>query len=60
MDATGELAFGYLDAHDRDGLVFGAHVLHDHVTDGAMGRLIEEVAWRSDAWEATLTGRDLN
>lgn len=58
LDTTGDLGLGYIDAHDRDGLVFGVHVLHDALTDEAMSRLVEEVAWRSDAWEAALTGQD--
>ena len=58
MDTTNDLALGYLDVHNRDGLVFGNHVLHGELSEYARRRLIEEVAWRADAWEAALTGAD--
>lgn len=55
---TGQLGLGYLDAQ-RDGLVFGIHVLHDRLSEDARARLVEQVAWRADAWEAVLTGQDV-
>ena len=55
---TNDLALGYLEVHGRDGLVFGNHVIHGQLSECARRRLIEEVAWRADAWEATLTGED--
>ncbi len=58
LDATNELTLGYLDVHERDGLVFGIHVLHGAITESARRRLVEEVAWRADAWELALTGKD--
>jgi hypothetical protein len=58
LDITNELALGYLDVHERDGLVFGNHVLHGELSENARRRLVEEVAWRADAWEAALTGVD--
>ena len=58
LDTTNDLALGYLDVHNRDGLVFGNHVLHGELSEYARRRLIEEVAWRADAWEAALTGAD--
>lgn len=58
LDTTNDLALGFLDIHDRDGLVFGIHVLHGELPELARQRLVEEVAWRADAWEAALTGRD--
>jgi len=58
LEVTNDLALGYLDVHDRDGLVFGNHLLHGNLSEQARRRLIEEVAWRADAWEATLTGAD--
>ena len=58
LDTTNNLALGYLDVHERDGLVFGNHVLHGHLSEKARQRLVEEVAWRADAWEAALTGAD--
>lgn len=58
LDTTNDLALGYLDVHERDGLVFGINVLHDELTENARRRLVEEVAWRADAWEAALTGAD--
>ncbi len=58
LDANNELPLGYLDLHDRDGLVFGIHVLHGHLSRDARRRLMEEVGWRADSWEASLTGSD--
>ena len=58
LDITNELALGYLDVHERDGLVFGNHVIHGELSENARRRLVEEVAWRADAWEAALTGVD--
>lgn len=57
-DINNELALGYLDVHPRDGLVFGVHTLHGALSEQARRRLLEEVAWRADIWEATLTGED--
>ncbi|TXD39748.1 hypothetical protein FRC96_05600 [Lujinxingia vulgaris] len=48
LDATNELALGYLDVHERDSLVFGVHVLHGTFTEEARRRLVVEVAWRAD------------
>lgn len=59
LDTTNDLTLGYLDVHERDGLVFGIHVLHGALSQSARRRLVEEVAWRADAWEAALTGKDL-
>ena len=58
LDTTNDLALGYLDVHERDGLVFGIHVLHGELPEKARQRLVQEVAWRADAWEAALTGAD--
>ena len=58
LDVNNELALGYLDLHERDGLVFGIHVLHGKLSADARRRLLEEVGWRADAWEASLTGAD--
>ena len=58
LDANNELPLGYLDLHKRDGLVFGIHVLHGDLSVDARRRLLEEVGWRADAWEASLTGTD--
>ena len=58
LDTTNDLPLGYLDVHERDGLVFGNHVLHGDLSETARRRLVEEVAWRADAWEAALTGAD--
>ena len=58
LEANNELPLGYLDLHERDGLVFGIHVLHGDLSRVARRRLIEEVGWRADAWEASLTGTD--
>ena len=58
MDATSDLGLGYLDVHDRYGLMFGVHVLHGKLSEEGCRRLLEEVAWRADAWEAALTGVD--
>lgn len=56
--ANNDLPLGYLDVHKRDGLVFGIHVIHGALSFNARKRLVEEVAWRADAWEASLTGSD--
>ncbi len=58
LDANNELPLGYLDLHKRHGLVFGIHVLHGDLSSEARRRLLEEVAWRADSWEASLTGSD--
>ncbi|TVR94903.1 MAG: hypothetical protein EA428_00020, partial [Spirochaetaceae bacterium] len=58
LKETGHLPFGYLDLHERDGLVFGAHVIHGHLTQESRERFLREVAWRADAWEVRLTGVD--
>ncbi len=58
LDRTNELALGYLDVHNRDRLVFGIHVLHGELSENARRQLVNEVAWRADAWEAALTGAD--
>ena len=58
LDVNNELPLGYLDLHERDGLVFGIHVLHGDLSTDARSRLLEEVGWRADAWEASLTGAD--
>ena len=56
--ANNDLQLGYLDLHKRDGLVFGIHVLHGALSIEGRRRLVEEVAWRADVWEALLTGTD--
>lgn len=53
-----DLALGYLDLHERDGLVFGVHILHGALSTNARSELVREVAWRADLWEAALTGED--
>ncbi len=58
LDENNKLPLGYLDLHDRDGLVFGIHALHGDLSTDARRRLLEEVGWRADAWEASLTGAD--
>jgi len=58
LGTTDYLTIGYLDVHERDGLVFGNHVIHGELSESTRQRLVEEVAWRADAWEATLIGAD--
>jgi hypothetical protein len=58
LDANSDLPSGYLDVHERDGLVFGVHILHGEISEDARYRLLQEVAWRADAWEASLLGAD--
>lgn len=58
LGANNNLPLGYLDLHERDGLVFGIHVLHGDLSADARRRLLEEVGWRADSWEASLTGTD--
>ena len=55
---TTTLPLGYLDVHPRDGLVFGIHLLHGRLSEQVRRRLLQEVAWRADMWEAALTGED--
>ena len=57
-DMTNDLALGYLDVRESEGLVFGNHVLHGALSAGSRLDLVEQVAWRADAWEAALTGED--
>lgn len=52
------LPLGYVALHDRDGLVFGIHVLHGGLSTAARRDLVTEVAWRTDLREAALTGTD--
>lgn len=59
LDTNNELPLGYFDLSERDGLVFGIHVLHGNLSSSSRRRLLEEVGWRADAWEASLTGADL-
>lgn len=58
LDRTNDLDVGYLAVHPEDGLVFANHLLHGDLSPTARRRLIEEVAWRADSWEAALTGAD--
>lgn len=58
METTSELTLGHLRVSKRDGLVFGIDVLHGDMPQKSRKRLIDEVAWRADAWEAALTGTD--
>lgn len=58
LQLTNELTLGHLTVHERDGLVFGIHVLHGDMSRNSRRQLINEVAWRADAWEAALTGAD--
>ena len=58
LDRTNDLPLGYLNVHERDRLVFGIQVLHGELSENARRQLVNEVAWRADAWEAALTGAD--
>lgn len=58
LEINNKLPLGYLDVHPRDGLIFGVHALHGELSDLFRGRLVQEVAWRADAWEAALTNAD--
>ena len=58
METTSELTLGHLKIRRRDGLVFGIDVLHGYMPQESRKQLINEVAWRADAWEAALTGAD--
>lgn len=55
---TADLDLGYVDVHDRDGLVFGLHVIHGGLSDALRADLVREVAWRADALESIVTGDD--
>ncbi len=58
LDTTNDLPLGYLDVHPRDGLIFGVHVLHGRLSQSARRQLLQQVGWRADQWEASLTGED--
>lgn len=58
LDTTNNLALGYLAVNHRDELLFGVNILHGVLSPTAQIRLVEEVAWRADVWEAALTGTD--
>lgn len=58
LKETNRLTLGHLAVHDRESLIFGVHVLHGDAPEGLRRQLIDEVAWRADAWEAALTGTD--
>ena len=58
MVMTSELTLGHLRVRKRDGLVFGIDVLHGDMSQQSRKQLINEIAWRADAWEAALTGAD--
>ena len=58
METTNDLTLGHLKVRKRDHLVFGIDVLHGDMPQKSHKRLINEVAWRADAWEAALTGAD--
>jgi hypothetical protein len=53
-----KFSLGYLDVHERDGLVFGIHIMHGTLSDTLKKSLVREVAHRADIWEAALTGQD--
>ena len=57
-EVTSGFALGRLMVRERDRLVFGIDVLHGKMSRKSRRQLINEVAWRADAWEATLTGAD--
>lgn len=48
-EQTNERPLGDLDVHERDGLVFGVHLLHGDLPLESRRRLVEEVGWRADA-----------
>ena len=58
LDRTNELALGYLDVLDSEHLAFVIHVLHGSLSENTRHRLLNEVAWRADAWKTALTGAD--
>ena len=58
LETNYELPLGYFDVDESGNLVFGIHVLHGNLTESSRLRLIKEVGWRADVWEARLTGVD--
>ena len=58
-ETNNQLPLGYLEVDEHDGLIFGIHALHGNMSPEGKRRLLEQVAWRADAWEASLTGEDI-
>ena len=58
MEASSQLALGHLKVRKRDRLVFGIDALHGDMPQKSRKQLINEVAWRADAWAVALMGSD--
>lgn len=58
VDETNTLSLGYL-AVRRGRLDYGVALLHGRLDAAERARLVRQVAWRADAWEAALTGKDV-
>ena len=52
------LSSGYIQFNDRNELIYGNQLIHGNLSNDECKKLIEEVAWRADIWEAILTGKD--
>ncbi|MDF1788861.1 MAG: hypothetical protein P1U82_23575, partial [Verrucomicrobiales bacterium] len=52
------LSLGYLGVNDQEELYFAMHLIHGELAPAVFQRLVQEVAWRTDLWEANLTGED--
>ena len=60
LETSNDFEIGYLNLHESNGLIFGNHLVHGELSECECQKLIKEVAWRADAWEAALTGEDLH
>lgn len=59
LNTTDQLPLGFLYVQQPPtNLNFGVHLILGALAPQTRCRLIEEVAWRADAWEARLTGAD--
>ena len=58
LDKTKDLPIGYFYFNSQNKLVYGNQLIHGNLSKNECKRLIEEVAWRADIWEAVLTGKD--
>ena len=58
LNKTKDLSIGYFNLNSQNKLFYGNQLIHGNLSVEERKRLIEEVAWRADIWEAILTGKD--
>ena len=59
MAETDQMALGFLDVHNRDGLCYCARLGHGELTPEEAKRLLHTIAWRADVYEEALCGVDI-